>query len=246
MTSRGPLRGRLLRGASGLVAVTVLTAGCSVAGTGFRPGTAAEVNGSELDATVVDDYADSFCTVVETGAFGELAVPRSELRQGVAGNLVLKLAAEQFAEEYGVEPGSPYRRVRTQVAQQAAALPSGATEALVEVQSAESYVNEVVLAAGREALLDEGRTSPSPGEAAARGAEMFAAWLDEQQIEIDPSLGIEITDGAGWAPVDNATSVAASSTALLSSGSPVDAAGAPDPEYTAYVASLPQSQRCGA
>lgn len=246
MTSRGQRDRGLLRATSGLLALAVMAAGCSVAGTGFQPGTAAQVNGADLETETVNDYATSFCSAIEAGAFGPVgSVARAELRQGVAGNLVLKLAAEQFAEEYGVQPGTGYETARTQVAQGAAALPEGATDALVAVQSAPAYVDGVAVAVGQAALTREGVTAPTPQEALQRGTEIFAGWLAEQQIEIDPSLGIEITDQAGWALADRSTSVAASSTAVLSSGSPVDEAGQPDPEYTAYVASLPESQRCG-
>lgn len=245
MTRRATRVARTIRG-GGLGAAALLLAGCGVAGTGFQPGAAAEVNASDLSLDTVDAYTTAFCEAIESGTFGDVGqVARSELRQGVSGNLVRRMAAEQFAAEYGVEPGPYYNEVRSQVTDQLTGQPDTVSDALVEVQSADTYVNEVAAAVGKAALEREGEDRPRPADSLERGQQIFADWLAEQEIDINPALSVTLAENGSWEPVDGSTSVAASSTALLSTASPLDAAGQPDPEYTAFVASLPSSQRCG-
>ena len=242
MSTRGSRASRV----GALAAAAVLLTGCGVAGTGFQPGAAAEVNATDISLDTVDGYTTAFCDAIESGIFGEIGpVARGELRQGVSGNLVRKAAAEQFAAEYGAEPGSYYEQVRTQVADQVADLPDDVGDALVEVQSADTYVNEVASSVGETELQREGTETPRPADSLQRGLEMFAGWLEEQQVELNPVLGVALTDEGAWAPADGSTSVAASTGAVLSTSSPIDAAGQPDPDYTAFVAALPASQRCG-
>ncbi len=245
MTRRASRASRTIRGGA-LGAAALLLAGCGVAGTGFQPGAAAEVDAGDLSLDTVDAYTTAFCEAIDSGTFGDVGqVAKGELRQGVSGNLVRKLAAEQFADEYGVEPGAYYNQVRTQVADQLTDQPDAVADALVEVQSADAYVNQVTAAVGEAALRREGEDVPRPADSLERGQQIFAGWLAEQEIEINPALAVRIAEDGSWEPADGSTSVAASSTALLSNRSPVDAAGQPDPEYTAFVASLPSSQRCG-
>ena len=232
-------------GAAVLAVVAVLGTGCGVAGTDFQPGVAVAVDDATISSSTVDDYATAFCEALESEAFGEVgAVARGELRQGVAGNLARRLAAERFAEEYGVEAGTYYQEVRTQAGQSLAGLPADVRDPLVEVQSADAYVNAVSLEAGEDALAADG-AEVTVEAAQQRGLELFAQWVAERDVEIDPSLGIALAEDASWVPQDTSTSVAGSGAALVAGAAPVDAAGAPNPEYTSYVASLPDSQRCG-
>ncbi len=238
---------RLVGSALVPVALAAALSACSVAGTDFRPGVAVEVDGASLSSGTVDEYASYFCEAIDSGAFGADvgAVARGELRRGVAGNLARKLAAEQFAADYAVTPGSYYDTVRAQSAQTLTSLPEDARAALVDVQSADAYVNEVALAAGEQALAAEGREDVKPAEAQDRGAQLFASWLSQNGVEIDPSIGITLAEDGSWVPEDASTSTASSSAAVLGLSDPVDDTGQPNPEYTSYVKSLPDSQRCG-
>ena len=231
---------------AGVAAIALLASGCGVAGTDFQPGAAATVDGGSLPTGTVDEYATYFCEALESAAFGDVgAVARAELKQGVAGNLTRRLAAEQFAEEYTVDTGSYYEQVRTRARESLGDLPEDAREALVEVQSSEAYVNDVALAAGEEALAAEGDDEPGPDAAQERGNQLFTQWLADQDVEIDPSLGVELAEDGSWVRTDTSTSVAGSAMAVVSAGSPVDEAGQPTPGYSEYVDSLPTSQRCG-
>lgn len=227
-------------------AVLVVTSGCGVAGTGVQPGAAATVGDATVSSSTVDEYAAYFCDALDDGALGEVgAVPGAELKQGVAGNLTRRLAAEQFAEDLGITPDDYYQQVAAQAEASLTALPDDATDALVEVQSTQAYVDSVALVAGEEALVAEGDPDPGPDAAQERGQALFAEWLADQDVEIDPALGVELDDTGALTPVDGSTSVAASDLAVAAATSPVDEAGQPVPGYSDYVASLPASQRCG-
>ena len=227
-------------------AVLVVANGCGVAGTDFQPGAAATVGGAELPTGTVNEYVGYFCDALESEAFGDVgAVARSELKQGVAGNLTRRLAAEQLAEQYAVDPGEYYQRVREEAQQDLGDLPQDATEALVEVQTTDAYVNGVALAVGERVLVEEGEQDPGPQAAQARGAAVFTQWLAEQDVEIDPALGVDMAEDGTWARADTATSVPGSDLAVVSEIGAVDEAGQPVEDYAAYVSSLPASQRCG-
>lgn len=230
-------------------AVLVVTSGCGVAGTDFQPGAAATVGGAELPSGTVNEYAGYFCDALESEAFGDVgAVARSELKQGVAGNLTRRLAAEQLAEQYAVDPGEYYQRVRAEAQQDLGDLgdlSQEATEALVEVQTTDAYVNGVALAVGERVLVEEGEENPGPQAAQARGAAVFTQWLAEQDVEIDPALGVELAEDGTWARADTAASVPGSDLAVVAGLGAVDEAGQPIEDYAAYVSSLPASQRCG-
>ncbi len=227
-------------------AVLVVTSGCGVAGSGVQPGAAATVGDATVSSATVDEYAAYFCDALDDGALGDVgAVPGAELKQGVAGNLTRRLAAEQFAEELAITPDDYYQQVAAQAEASLTALPADATDALVEVQSTQAFVDSVALAAGEDALVAEGEPDPGPDAAQERGQALFAAWLADQDVEIDPALGVELDDTGAPAQVDGTTSVAASDLAVAAATSPVDDAGQPVAAYSDYVASLPASQRCG-
>ncbi len=227
-------------------AVLVLASGCSVAGTGVEPGAAATVGDAMVASSTVDEYAAYFCEALDDGALGEVgAVPGAELKQGVAGNLTRRLAAEQFAEDLAVVPDDYHRQVAAEAESSLTALPADARAALAEVQSTDAYVSSVALAAGEQDLVADGDTDPGPDAAQERGLSLFAAWLAEQEVRIDPSLGVGLDESGALTQVDGSTSVAASDLAVAAATSPVDEAGQPVPAYSDYVASLPASQRCG-
>lgn len=227
-------------------AVLVVTSGCGVAGTDFQPGAAATVGGAELSSDTVDEYVGYFCDALENEAFGDVGpVARSELKQGVAGNLTRRLAAEQLAEQYDVDPGEYYQQVRAEAQQSLGDFPEDATEALVEVQTSDAYLNAVLLAVGEQVLAEQGEQDPGPQAAQERGVAVFTEWLAEQDVEVDPALGVDLAEDGTWARTDTATSVAGSDLAVVVGSGAVDEAGQPIEDYAAYVSSLPASQRCG-
>ncbi len=239
-TARTGLAALLTVGALGL-------SGCGVAGTDWQPGLAAEVGGEDITSSQVDDYATDFCAILDSGALGPSVgvVARGELRAGIAGNLVRKVAAEQFAAEYGASPSAYYERTRTDVASRYPDATESELASIVDVQTADVYVNEIAAAVGESTLVHDGTDSPSPEESLERGLEVFADWLRGQRVTIDPSLGIDLSDDGSWQTTDASASIPASAAAVIRAGGPADEAGTPNPDYASYVAALPSSQKCG-
>src|SRR5919112_1090637 len=99
---------------AGTVAASVLVlagalSGCGVAGTGFHPGVAAQVGDDQIKVSRVDTIASDYCSAIREQLRGENQVlPLRYLRGGIAGQLALVAAAEQLAEEHGVEAGAQY------------------------------------------------------------------------------------------------------------------------------------------
>ena len=122
--------------ATTVAALSVVLTGCGVAGTSFQPGVAAQVDDRTVTTDRVDDIVDRYCSALEEqlGADGSV-VPLSYFRGGVAGQLALVLAAEQLADDYGVEPTTDYERAVSGIEAQTLTLTDEQREAVVEVES---------------------------------------------------------------------------------------------------------------
>ncbi|MDN4160095.1 hypothetical protein [Nocardioides abyssi] len=221
----------------GLVAAAVLASGltgCGVAGTGFSPGLAAEVGDTSITTDRVDAVAASYCDALRPQLEGQV-VPQRYLTSGVAGQLALAAAAEQLAAEVGVEAGPDYARQVAQLRRAVAGLPEDQQEAVLAVESAGSRVSDLVVGVGRELAEQEGLADATDEQVAELGNQALAAWLDDNDVEVNPRYGVELRDGQP-VDVDRSTSVAVGEVATAA------LADAPDQEYAA---TLPESQRCG-
>ena len=232
MSSR-PLAGTVA--ASALVLAGALS-GCGVAGTGFHPGVAAQVGDDQIKVSQVDRIASDYCSAIREQLRGENQVlPLRYLRGGVAGQLALVAAAEQLAEEHGVEPGRQYDQKVAELENAVAELPEGQQDAVIAIESSSTYLAGVQEAVGTKLLREEGTAQPTPTEAAQAGQEAFNAWLEEQDVAIDPQFGVALRDGQA-VPTDTSLSHAVGTTARNGD------ADTPDPEYAG---SLPATLRCG-
>lgn len=232
MTLR-PLAG--LATLSALVLPGLLT-GCGVAGTGIHPGAAAEVGDDTISMSTVDRTASNYCSAVEDQlAQNNQVLPLRYLRAGIAGQLALVSAARQLADEYGVEPGAQYARKVSELQGAISELSEGEQEAVIDVESSSTYISSVQLAVGEQVLREQGARNPQGEAAAEAGREAFTEWLDENEVSVDPKLGISIEDATA-VPTDSSVSYAVGETARLG------LAETPDQEYAA---SLPESLRCG-
>jgi hypothetical protein len=224
----------------GLVAVSLLLAGglsgCGVAGTDFHPGVAAQVGDDTISVSEVDTAASDYCSAIESQLQGNNQVlPMRYLRDGIVGQLALLSAARQFAAEKGVDAGSQYEQKVAELQSAVAALPQGQQDAVVEVESSSTYISGVQQAVGEQVLRDQGVRKPQPSDSLAAGQQAFAAWLDKQDVSIDPQFGVSIKNGQA-VPVDTSISYPLGETATKAD------AKTPDQEYAG---SLPDSHRCG-
>lgn len=222
--------------AAAVLAVSLGLTGCGVTGTGFQPGVAAEVGERTVTTDRVDELVGSYCSAIEDILTQQSqVVPLSVFRSGIAGQLALVSAAEQMADDYGVQPADDYERAIADIEKQITDFSETEQEAVLEVEGAATYVAAVQLSVGEQLLLDEGVAEPGPTESGERGLAAFTDWLDENGVEINPEYGISVED-ASINTADESVSFAVGETAVQGM------AEEPDP---AYAASLPDSQRCG-
>jgi len=210
--------------------------GCGVAGTEFHPGVAAQVDGSRISVSKVDDVAGSYCDAIESQLQGQRqALPLSYLRSGVAGELALRAAAEQFAAEHQVSAGTLYDQKVSQLQSATSTLPADQVSAVIEIESAADYISGVERAVGEQQLRQQGTSQPDPTAAQKAGKQAFVSWLGQQDVQFDPQFGVEIK-GDQAVPVDTSVSFA------LSEPAKQGTAQTPD---QSYAAGLPASNRCG-
>lgn len=216
------------------VASAVLLSGCGSV-PDFNPGVAARVGDETISLSAVDDVAESYCGAIEPQLEKESQVfPNSLVLGNVAGNLTLRAAADQLADEYGVEADKQYDRAVDQVEGSLTDLSADQRDAIIEVDGTRVYVNAVQLSVGRAILREEGGSGGGDEAALAAGQEALQAWLDDNDVRLDPRYGLEIDQGQ-VVPADTSVSFPLGDIAK-------GATGQPDPVVTA---GLPETQRCG-
>jgi len=210
--------------------------GCGVSGTGFHPGVAAQVGDDQITVSHVDEVTGNYCSAIQQQLSADNQVlPLRFLRAGIAGQLALASAAEQFAAEHDVEPGRQYDQKVAELQGAVATLSEEQQDAVIEIESSSTYISGVQQAVGKQLLREQGTPKPSTTEAGQAGQQEFARWLAGEDVSIDPQFGVEIKDGQA-VPVDTSVSYAAGDTAKN---------GAADSPDQAYAASLPAAHRCG-
>jgi peptidyl-prolyl cis-trans isomerase SurA len=226
-----------LRDLAGLaLASTVLLTGCGAV-PAFNPGVAARVGDETISVREVDEVTESYCAAAEAQLQQGQGLPQHYLRGQVAGGLALRAVADQFAAEYGVSAGDQYAQAVAQARRspQVEGLTEDQVQALIDVQGAPVYLSAVETSAGEVILEREGGTSTEPNAAQAAGEKAFLAWLEDQDVRIDPRFSVSLVDGQS-VPTDSSISFALGETAKR--------ADAREPD-TDYAAGLPDSQRCG-
>jgi peptidyl-prolyl cis-trans isomerase SurA len=219
---------------AGLAVAAVLLSGCGST-PGWNAGVAARVDGQTVSMDRVDQVTDTYCGAVEGQLQSGQALPLHYLRGQVAGSLALRLAADQFAAEQGVDPDAEYAQALQQAEPQLASLSEDARQAVIDVDGASVYVGAVEKAAGQQLLEERGRSTSNEDAVRKAGATAFAKWLADQDVRLDPRFGVSISGGRAEA---SDTSV---SYALGRTATDADA----DQPDTTYAAGLPSNQRCG-
>lgn len=218
-----------VRSLAGLAVAALLLTGCGSV-PAFNPGVAARVADSTISTNEVEDVAADYCSAVETQLEPGQGVANSVVSSQVAGALALREAGEQFAAAEGIEPDPSYQDAADSLEQSIGELSDEQQQAVRDVNLARPYVAAVELAVGIEQVGDK-----DPEAAAAAGHEAFAAWLDDQDVRIDPRYTVSIEDGS-IERSDTAVSFAVSDTAKAGVATEADPAAG---------AALPPSQRCG-
>lgn len=227
----------LSRTLTGVAAASVLLlTGCGVAGTNFHPGVAADVGDISITTDHVDAVATDYCIAIEDQLAADNQIwPRRYLRGGIVGQLALKAVAEQLADLYDVSTGQQYDQKIASLEQAVSALSADAQEAVIEVEASGTYISDIQLAIGTKLLVEQGTAEPTSEQAAAEAQQVFAEWIDDNDVQIDPQYGVDFVDGLP-VPADTNVSFASGDTAKLGG------AEKPDPDYSS---GLPAAQRCG-
>lgn len=218
-----------LRSIAGLaVAAAVTLSGCSSV-PALNGGVAARVAEETVTMQEVADTAADYCSAVETRLADGQVLASSAVSSEVAGALALRAAADQFAAEQGVTVDPAFQQAQDALDADIAELTESQQEAVRQVFLAPTYVTAVEVAVGKQLV------SGADDEAAkAAGEEAFAAWIEDNDVRIDPRFNITIDGGVrGRAATDVSYPVSTTAKDAVSG------------EDTSYAAGLPSTQRCG-
>lgn len=216
------------------LASTVLLTGCSATGgpSGWNPGVAVRVDDETISLSDVQDTTTAYCSAVETQLEEGSAIANAVVGTQVAGSLALRSAAEQWAASVGVEPGDDFDVAAESLDRALAGLSEEQQQAVRDVNLAQPYLDSVELVYGQQEVGD---SDDQADAARAAGKEAFSAWLDDQDVRVDPRYSVALEDGA-IARVETQVSLPVSDVAKKVSS------GEPDAEYANGLAA---SQRCG-
>jgi hypothetical protein len=213
------------------VACAALLGGCASA----RPGVAAQVGSSRITLAEVDEASVNLCTAflpqieTEGGTY-----PLKVLSGFVVASLTRQAMARQVASDYDLSTPATYDEQVAAAEAAAEQIAEDVRETYLELSVAGPYADAIMQEAGRAALAEDGVTEATPEEQLTRGQQVFADWVEDNEVEIDPRYSLQVVDGSVVA-ADTSTSVAVSPAALAGQADQMDPAAA---------AELPSSQRC--
>jgi len=215
---------------AGLTALATLSA-CGE----LHPGIAIEAGDQTVTLSRIDDVTQDFCTVIQSDEQSRSRYAMETIRRYVVQALATRVAAEQLAEEYDVEPGTDYAAQVKLYETNLASLPDEVVADAMDVLTTQTYVQDVLEEVGAIARAQAGLPPTNPTDTAAKGGEVLGAWIDEHGIEVDPRFDFDFT-GAGVESVRKDTSYAVSDFAVKATA---------DEPSEEFVGSLPPTQRCG-
>lgn len=225
-----------MRRAQVAAVVTLLVSGLVSGCAGARPGVAAQVGDQTITLNAVDDATQDLCEVFlpQIKEQGQ-KFPLSALRNLAVEAMLTGEIAHQIAGANDLEPGQDYYSQYAVQQQAALQLPKKVRGTYLELSTAATYATSIKQQLGLASLKADGVSDPSSEDQLARGEEIFAQWIDDKGIELDPRFGLAIVDGS-VAPSDTGVSTPVSAAAL---------AGAKEQMDPGEVAKLPAAQRCG-
>lgn len=229
---------------SALVAVlaALLLTGCG-SSLGIHPGAAAAVGDQTVSMSKIDDTSTLYCKAYVTQSQAQAGqsgpIPMGSFRSYVASGLAKRLLGEALADQYAVQPAPGYQQQVSQLRQALASTPADQRDAVIEIASADAYLQNVQLAIGRQLTGNTGQTNQDVKAALQRGEVATQEWLNGHHVSIDPVFGIAV-DGGRFSPSRDETSYPLSP--LASSGA--QAATSQQGPPAAYTAALPANQLC--
>jgi peptidyl-prolyl cis-trans isomerase SurA len=216
----------------------VLLAGCGVAGAEFHPGIAADVGDQTITTRHVDQVTDNYCKAVEVVSKGQEQAANAErpmryLNNIFATTLVTQAAAEQLADEYGVQPSSTYQSSLDQLEPELAKLNDDEKAAVREVVGAQAYNQDVLTQIGEISLKEQGTANATTDDQYAEGQKVLDKWMSDHDVTVNPKYSVDFASSDN--PADTDVSYALGDTAKGG------LEATPSPGYTD---SLPGNQVC--
>ena len=213
---------------------------CSVSDEQLRPGVAAQVGDTEVALDTIDAAIDDACTFFSDQ--DQPGFPRSLARQQFVSVLIQRAAAGQALDEDGVALADSYDAAVGGLDEANAAVPEEQRDAFVLLGEATSYIEAAATSLGEAAFAAEGDVPPDPAVLVDRGRSVISAWLDDNDVAINPVFRLTVDNGQVVAELDG-TSVAVSDEATLGQLDPLTAT---EDQVATAAATLPASQLCGA
>lgn len=207
-----------------------LLAGCGSA----RPGVAIEVDGDQVASlSRVDQASLALCEALRPELEqSQQSWPNSQVRTLTAYLLVTQEVAERIGEEEGLKPSAEYGQAVAYFENQAKNIDEDLRDDFVQLNSIGVLEADYRTQLGTKALEEMG-VEVTPEAAAAAGSQIFAAWMADHDIEVDPRFGVVVADGA-FTTRNGSLGVAVSDLATTRSST----------EDLSYAASMPEGQVC--
>lgn len=234
-----PRRTRQRRAVVVLAAAAALLTGCS--SVDLNPGRAAVVNDDfTVSASSVDDTVTAACNYIEIQAKNDpqnsQAIALSDLRSSFTTTEILVPLYEQLTDELGltIRPADVEKLAGQNT------LPDGLSEKDQEILT--DYFHDVAVLNLSQALIGSHTVDPSVTDSSqlttdesASGADTITAFLEKQDVEVNPQYGT-------WQGTSVAFESGSLSTPVSESGTPLVA----DPQTGVKdVSQLPPTQVCG-
>jgi peptidyl-prolyl cis-trans isomerase SurA len=159
--------------------------------------------------------------------------PMRYLSNIFAQTLVTQAAAEQLAEQYGVQPSSAYTTSLVKLEPELAQLNDDEKAAVREVVGAQAYNQDVLTQIGDISLKKQGTTNANNDQQYAEGQKVLDTWLRDHDVTVNPKYSVDL--GGKDNPADTDVSYA------LGAAAKGGLEPTPSPAYTD---ALPPSQVC--
>lgn len=226
-------------GVAGVLVAGGLLSGCGVSTAQLRPGVAAQVGDTEVSLDDIDDSIADACAYFTDE--DQPGFPKSLARQQFVSILISRAAASEALEEGGLELGADYQQAVSGLDAANSQVPEAQRAPFILLNEAATFVDAASRALGEAAFAAEGDVPADPAIVSQRGLGEITAWLETNDVEINPVFRLTVEDGQVVSEAGG-TSVAASEFATLNLLDPLTAT---QEQVTASVEQLPPSQVCG-
>ena len=109
-----------------------------------------------------------------------------------ATDLIQRAAAEQLADDYGVQPTSTYKSGLAQLEPQLTKLTEDQKDAVREIVGARAYLEDVLTQIGDISLKKKGTTDATTDDQYAEGQKVLDRWMTDHDVVVNPKYSIDL------------------------------------------------------